>query len=68
MLRWVSSFLAGFGAFWVGFDRDLIGFDTPFGGFGGVQIDVSRIFAETLTNVKCFTGSENEEGHYWGKG
>ena len=55
MLRWVSSFFAGFGVFWVGFDRDFIGFDTPFDGFGGVPFDVSRIFAETLTFVKCFT-------------
>jgi hypothetical protein len=55
MLRWVRDFCARFEACWAGFDRDLIGFDTPFGGFGGVQIDVSRIFAETLMNVKCFT-------------
>ena len=55
MSRGVRGFLAGFGAFWAGFDRDFIGFDTPFGRFGGVQIDVSRIFAETLMNVKCFT-------------
>jgi len=55
MLRWVRGFCVGFYAFRVGFDRDFIGFDTPFGRFGGVQIDVSRIFAETLTFVKCFT-------------
>ena len=55
MLRWARGFCIGFGAFWVGFDRDLIGFDTPFDGFGGVLFDVSRIFAETLTFVKCFT-------------
>ena len=56
MLRWVRGFLAGFYAFRVGFDRDLIGFDTPLDGFGGVPFDVSRIFAKTLTFVKCFTG------------
>ena len=55
MLRWVTRFFARFDSFRVGFDRDFIGFDTPFGRFGGVQIDVSRIFAETLTFVKCFT-------------
>ena len=55
MLRWVRGFCARFDAFRVGFDRDLIGFDTPLDGFGGVTFDVSRIFAETLTNVKCFT-------------
>ena len=55
MLRWVTRFFTGFDAFRAGFDRDFIGFDTPFDGFGGVQIDVSRVFAETLTFVKCFT-------------
>ena len=55
MLRWVRGFLSGFSVFRVGFDRDLIGFDTPFDGFGGVLFDVSRVFAETLTFVKCFT-------------
>jgi hypothetical protein len=56
MLRWVRGFLSGFDAFRVGFDRDLIGFDTPLDGFGGAPFDVSRIFAKTLTFVKCFTG------------
>ena len=55
MLRWVTRFFARFDAFRVGFDRDLIGFDTPLDGFGGVPFDVSRIFAKTLTFVKCFT-------------
>ena len=55
MLRWVRGFCARFYAFRAGFDRDFIGFDTPFDGFGGVQIDVSRVFAETLTFVKSFT-------------
>jgi hypothetical protein len=55
MLRWASAFPSVFGAFFMVFDPVFIGFDTPFDGFGGVQIDVSRVFAETLTFVKSFT-------------
>ena len=56
MLRWVRGFLSGFGAVLIVFDPHFIELDTLSGRFEGASANVSRLFAKTLTFVKCFTG------------
>jgi len=67
MLKWVRQILRLFSHFWSLFDRNLIAFEASRSGFARVRVDVSRVFAETLTCVKCFTAAEKREGHYWGR-
>ena len=41
--------------FFIVFDPHFIELDTPWGRFEGASANVSRLFAKTLTFVKCFT-------------
>jgi hypothetical protein len=56
MLRWARGFSSVFGAVLIVFDPHFIELDTLWGRFAGASANVSRIFAKTLTFVKCFTG------------